>query len=89
MFTVTPLHLEIVMHYHTRGDDMVNLDAPAVKDYVKDLLLTGMLEDTSREAGTLQSYRTTERGKVWLDYLLKVPFPVPSWRVEQCGDEQP
>ena len=82
MFTVTPLHLEIVMHYYTRACDMENLDAPAVHEYIRDLLNIGMLENIKNYAGSQSSYQTTERGKVWLEYLLKVPFPIQKWIVE-------
>jgi len=82
MFTVTPLHLEIVMHYNTRGCDMENLSAPAVREYIKDLLNTGMLVSVAHEAGSMRSYKTTERGEVWLEHLLRVPFPMQKWVME-------
>jgi DNA-binding PadR family transcriptional regulator len=88
MFTVTPLHLEIVMNYYIKGDDMPNLNAPAVRDCIEDLERSGMIEDITHAAGEGCSYRTTERGREWLQTR---PFldersedlPPPS------GDSQP
>ena len=86
MFTVTPLHLEIVMHYYTNGDDIPNLNAPAVREYLEDLKLSGMIEDIRQDAVARRSYRTTERGRVWLNYLLTVPFPEQAWVMRCNGD---
>jgi len=87
MFSVTPLHLEIVMHYATRGNDMENIAAPATSQYVRELILAGMVESIKNDAGATRSYKTTDRGMVWLDYLLTVPFPKQKWVIESADTD--
>lgn len=79
---LTPLHIDIVLHYHARASDMTNLEAPAVRQYVNELVESGIL--APRDIGLRnmldhRSYRLTEKGGVWLDALLSLPFPVQKW----------
>lgn len=77
---LTPLHLEIVLHYYSRAEDMTNATAPAVLGYTKHLLSEGILEDTDGHGPT--SYRVSQKGEFWLMNLLCVPFPHQRWEIE-------
>ena len=77
---LTPLHLEIVLWYNSRGVDMENLQAPATSAYVQGLIDAGVLQRGGECSGT--SYSLTDKGKAYLSALLSVSFPVASWKVE-------
>ena len=77
---LTPLHLEIVLHYYSRTIDMENSNAPATSEYVKHLLREGILEDTNGHGPT--SYKVSAKGEYWLMSLLSVPFPYQSWNIQ-------
>lgn len=84
--SLTPLHLEIVMHYATRGDDMPNIDASTTDEFAQRLCREGMIEPNpcgAAPGGPLpKRYRTTEKGRVWLEHILRTPFPVKVERWE-------
>lgn len=76
---LTPLHLEIVLHYYARAEDMVNLDAPAVQGYAMHLISEGILQSGSKHEGC--SLTVTPKGAFWLMSLLSVPFPEQIWKI--------
>lgn len=80
---MTPLHLQILIHAFSRADRMENWDAPAVQDYAAQLVGMGAIEVAeSLSDGTHEvprMWRTTERGRAWLDLILETPMPVCRW----------
>lgn len=75
---MTPLHIEILLHYNSRPCDMEHMDAPAVYDYCQDLLNLGILTFENLD-GARNSYKLTEKGHAWLDGILATPLPVQKW----------
>lgn len=87
---MTPLCIEILLHYHCRAADYRDGDhsAPAVKEALDWFLSTDMIKHEGFrperfEDGTLKArYALTPRGKAFVDYLQLIPLPTPSWRFE-------
>lgn len=78
---LTPLHIEIVLWYNSRGVDIDNIDAPAVKQYIEHLYDEGIL-CSDLHANSRKSYLLTEKGRVFLEAILSVPFPTQTWQVK-------
>lgn len=77
---MTPLGVEIMLHYYYSPVDYREGDitAPAVNSMLYDLCAEGMLMGNG--TGPL---RITDRGKVWVEAICSVPFPVLSYRVQR------
>ena len=80
-----PIDIEVLLHYYTRGDDYRDGDfsAPAVRELIDiftselDLLRASMRE---RKFGQpMAAYEITERGKVYIEALMRVQLPVQKW----------
>lgn len=80
--SMTPLKIEILLHYNTRPGDYRGGDfsAPAVMSAIDSFLRKeiGLLQPTSNEQIST-SYELTERGKVYIAALLAMPLPVCRW----------
>ncbi len=73
---MTPLALEIIIHYYYSPEDYREGDAsaPAVKDTICSLFKNGLLE--AAESSSSCKYRITDKGKFYVEEgLCKVPFP--------------
>lgn len=77
---LTPLHLEIILWYNSRADDMENLHASAVHEYLHWLISQDII--TGEDSIPTRSYKLTERGRVFLDAILSLPFPVQKWEMQ-------
>ena len=71
---ITPLHIEIMLHYNCCEENFPRLNAPACQEYAKQLAVEGLLEE-----GVGSVYRVTSKGKAWVCYLCMVPFPIQQW----------
>jgi hypothetical protein len=85
---VTPLQIEILLHYHCRADDYRNGDhtAPAVKEAIDWFLTNDMVRHEGFRLEYLEDGRTlaaryalTSRGKAFIEYLQMIPLPTASW----------
>lgn len=76
---MTPLEIEILLHYATRATDYRNGDfsAPAVRDAVERFVGAGLLVE--RDPGQTPLYWMLERGHAYVDALCKLPLPVQVW----------
>lgn len=79
---MTPLQLEILLHYYASLGDYREGDfsAPAVRKAIDDFkgplgLLRPAKENTSRGS----CYVITERGRTFLNHVLELPLPVQTW----------
>lgn len=71
---MTPLHIELALHYHCKAIQHERLHAfGTVRDYAEDLVTAGMLE---REG---DGYRKTDGLAVFVMALCATPFPVKHW----------
>jgi hypothetical protein len=74
----TPLHVSILLHCHTTTTRYPNYEAPAVQEYLNNLLdedaiywHTGDPQDC---------FRTTEKGRAWVAAICATPPPVQCWK---------
>ena len=70
---LTPLHIEIMLHYACTSSPFPRLGAPACAEYAQQLYVEGLLMDDG--AG----FKATDKGKAWIHYLCEVPFPIQQW----------
>ena len=72
---ITPLHLEILMHYFVYATPF-RADSETIRSYIQYWVEVGCLEPT--DAGTL-SYDVTEKGQAWINKVLSTPMPTQKW----------
>lgn len=74
---MTPLQIEIMLHYHCCASDYRDGDfsAPAVRDAIDDFRARGLL----KESGNKRVYEPTEGVRLYVDALCAVPAPVQRW----------
>lgn len=77
---MTPLEIEILLHYHCCASDYRDGDfsAPAVREAMDRFVATGLL----REVWNLQRsirYEPTEGCRVFVEALCRAPAPVQKW----------
>lgn len=76
---MSPLEIEILLHYHSRTNDYRGGDftAPAVREAINNFRdCEEML--CPCESGS-RTYRLTERGRVFVDALQRLPLPRRVW----------
>ncbi len=78
---MTPLYIEIGLHYAVRCDEFPRLAAPACKQAVADFLDRGLLKRPEIDCG--RDYEPTDGLKAWVDALCAVPFPVQLWVIPE------
>lgn len=90
---MTPLQIEILLHYHARGSDYRDGDhsAPAVRDALNMFLTEDVLRHEGFKPdrfpdGTLKArYALTSRGEAFVEYLQMIPLPLPCWTFSQVS----
>lgn len=78
---MTPLHLEIALHYHCKADqfEMV-LTNKVRREYAEDLVSAGMLKPVYNGVGpVLAGFERTEGLAVFVEALCATPLPVQRW----------
>lgn len=70
---MTPLHIELALHYHCRTDQHERLHVQTVRDYASDLVQAGML---MRDG---DGFYRTDGLAVFVNALCATPFPVRQW----------
>lgn len=81
---VCPLNLIMLLHYHTKHtpyayDEPDHAGSEAVLEGKDMLIDEGLIEPCGTEAWGDDLYRTTEKGAVFIDHLMSIPFPVKKW----------
>lgn len=74
---LTPLHLEILLWYYTRGKDYEFEVHPIRIEYAGHLVADGILAESSGE----QKYAITPRGRAWIEHILTLPWPIQKWQM--------
>lgn len=77
---MTPLQLEILLHYATSAAQRVGMDIPAYADGALQLWEEGALE------GNPGDWSVTDLGRAWLLAACRVPKPRAVW-VDATGQE--
>jgi len=75
-----PLYLAMLLHFHCyprpyAEHEPEHASYPAVADGMDFLLSSGMIEP----ADDYMVFRTTNRGRAYVEHLMTVPFPVQQW----------
>lgn len=88
---VTPLHVNIALHYHTSVDQWPDLRIPIHERYANDLVNYGLLEKDPSHVGPFCAsiYRKTPALAVWIEALCSVPFPVQQWVIPKSSPDHP
>lgn len=77
---VTPLAIEIMLHYHSRADDFPRLEASAVQETIAEFVAAGMLaEGPNTFLNQRTKFHITEGGQMYVAALMAVPLPVQRW----------
>ena len=77
---MTPLHIDILLHYYTRPGDYRDGDfsAPAVKEYVGWLAGNDLISSAHCK---VEKYEITDRGRALVDAICDTPLPINKWVV--------
>lgn len=79
---MSPFQFSILIHYHCCCDEYENLGRDIVLKEIDAFIRDGMLvgcESGERPFGA--SYKTTEKARYWIDYILATPYPDLMWRI--------
>lgn len=74
---VTPLYIEIALHYVCCVDDFPRKDAPACNGAIRDMESRGLIREVLIPGS--RQFEPTEGLRMWVNELCKVPFPVNKW----------
>lgn len=79
---MTPLELEILLHYYSRAIDYREGDfsSSAVEEAICKFINEGMLEDRKADDPKWK-YKMTHKGYFFIDYIRNVPLPEMYWRI--------
>lgn len=80
----TPINIEVLLHCHVSAEPHPRFHAPGVQSALHLLETRGLIEIAREGHGTIDphqpvAYRTTEGGRLLVDALCAVPFPVKKW----------
>ena len=67
----SPNNIDVLLHCHTRPGPHPRLDAPAVRDAINMFYQLECIEQTLEK----DEYRTTPKGKAWVQALCNVEEP--------------
>lgn len=75
---MSPIKIEIILHYYHAVDDYRGGDfsAPVVSEALNDFISVGILTQLDDPA---PEYAITEKGRAYVEALMGVPFPVNVW----------
>jgi hypothetical protein len=76
--TVSPLYIEIALHYHIHSDDfpILRRESCAGRAAINKMVGAGLL--AHRDTGA-RTYEPTEGLRVWIEALCATPFPERRW----------
>jgi len=80
---MSPSDLEVLIHYHCDPYQYPRYDDHVVVEATKKFLQDDIIKvDNRSDSG----YSTTEKGKAWINMILKTPHPVQCW-VDENGNK--
>ena len=80
---MTPLMIEILIHYYCRVDDFRDLDAPAVKDAIDYFLDNGLIKINTNTKYYGVYTGNQDALKVYIEALCNVPLPELKWVIPE------
>lgn len=81
---MTPYEIGILLHYYaSNSTDAPELKrgAPILAETIETFIARNLLERTDRADLCLPAYRLTERGRIYVEALQRVPLPERGWVV--------
>jgi len=79
---MTPNDIEVLIHYHCSPTVHPRIEAGAVKNALRWLLLSGIIEQEP-ETSLENRYCTTDKGKALMKLLCDTLIPVQAWVDDQ------
>jgi hypothetical protein len=77
---VTPLHIQIAIHYHCSTEQWPQLHIPVHLRYAIDLNEAGLLECTAEEiCGLPPKFRSTDGLAIFVNAICATPVPKLQW----------
>jgi hypothetical protein len=77
---LTPLEIEILLHYYYSSKDYPNLDAPLVKEIMDNFCKAGILiEWTNR---TPRFYKNDDALELYVKTICAIPLPTQKWTID-------
>jgi len=77
--SLTPYQLEVLLHYYACAGEFPRHAAPAFDGVIAEFIDDGILTTTEHVRklthGGPAHYKITDRGKAWLEAMLRVPLP--------------
>ena len=73
----TPLHIELIIHYHCICKPPLNHDAPAVIEFTEELVNLGLI---NKDGTSGSGYRCTDKGNVFVEKICNTELPVQYWK---------
>lgn len=85
---MTPLQIEILLHYYAISEDYREGDfsAPAVRDAIDEFRHELNLLELDASDGE-REYKLTRRGEFYIESLLKIPLPVSEWKIPDITNQ--
>jgi hypothetical protein len=80
---MTPLMIQIGLHYHAMTNDFRDLDAPAIRDGIAAFVSAGLLRLSRPDDQFGRAYQPTDGLRVWVEALCAVPWPERVWRMPE------
>jgi hypothetical protein len=78
MIQMTPLKVEILLHYYYSPLDCENVEFPAQQEAIGEFLRAGLLMEEPEGCGR-RYCGNTEALNVYVEALMKVPLPHQAW----------
>ncbi|MBT2300392.1 hypothetical protein J7E70_07930 [Variovorax paradoxus] len=73
---MTPLQIEMLLHFHTTPTPWPRLNAPACVEAIEGFIRDGLVRDDDPSR-----YWLTERGEACIRFLCAMPIPVANWAI--------
>jgi len=72
---ITPLHLQIMLHYYCSpipysADNPTHAYSQAVTEYTAELIKNDLLAEGNEHLNSTSGYHTTQAGRIWIDMIL-------------------
>lgn len=82
---MTPFELDILLHYFACADDhpVVHRNPPIWPETRDAFIAEDLMADNLPDSGRTATYRLTERGRAYIEFVLAVPLPVNTWQLPQ------
>jgi hypothetical protein len=74
---MSPSDLEVLVHCHACVGVHPRIDAPAVRDAIERFRSADIIEECSHPRRG--EFYTTDKGKAWLEIILRTPMPTKAW----------